>query len=167
MLTGQRRDEIRCLPWSELDLEAKVWTLPASRNKGKREHAIPLAPDVVTLLQALDRGQPFVFSVSGKKPYAGQKRLKEILDRESKVTGWTFHDIRRTVASGMATQLISNDMIGRVLNHAKTDVTTRHYNKHEYLEENRAALEAWAKHLAFVVGEAREAENVIPLRKAD
>ena len=166
ILTGQRRDEIRCLPWSEVDLEAKVWTLPASRNKGKREHAVPLAPGAVTLLQAMDQDRPFVFSMSGGKPYAGQKRLKEILDRDAKVTGWTFHDIRRTVASGMAALHIPHDIIGRVLNHAKGDVTAVHYNRYDYLEEKRAALETWAKHLAFVVGEAREAENVVALRRA-
>lgn len=38
ILTGQRRDEVRCLPWAELDMEACLWTLPAGRNKGKCEH---------------------------------------------------------------------------------------------------------------------------------
>jgi len=166
ILTGQRRDEIRCLPWTEVDIEAGVWTLPAARNKGKREHAVPLAPDVIDLLQGLPVLGPLVFSVGGKKPYAGHKRLKEILDREAKVNGWTYHDIRRTVASGMAALNIPHEIIGRVLNHAKGDVTAVHYNRHSYLEEKRAALETWAKRVAFIVGDAREAENVVTIRTA-
>lgn len=165
ILTGQRRDEIRCLPWSEIDLENKLWTLPASRNKGKREHVVPLSSEAVALLEGQNSEAAFVFSVTGEKPYAGQKRLKEILDRESKVKGWTFHDIRRTVASGMAELHISHDAIGRVLNHAKGDVTAKHYNKYQYLPEMRTALEAWAGRVGFIVGIAGEAKNVVTYRR--
>ncbi|EME68611.1 phage integrase family protein [Paramagnetospirillum caucaseum] len=167
ILTGQRRDEVRCLPWPEIDLEGKLWTLPASRNKGKREHVIPLSPEILALLEEKNEKTGFVFSVTGRKPYAGQKRLKEILDRDSEVTGWTLHDIRRTVASGMAALNIPHDTIGRVLNHAKGDVTAVHYNRHEYLTEKRAALETWARHVAYIVGDGRDAKNIIPLRKAE
>jgi hypothetical protein len=44
ILTGQRRDEVRCMMWSEVDLDRALWTLPAARNKGKRDHEIPLLP---------------------------------------------------------------------------------------------------------------------------
>lgn len=165
ILTGQRRDEVRCLPWAELDMEASLWTLPASRNKGKREHVVPLSDEAKAVLEALPKlGDEFVFTTGGKRPYAGQKRLKDILDRESKVVDWTFHDIRRTVASGLASLRISHDVIGRVLNHAKTDVTARHYNRHDYLEEKAAALAAWGRHVTAVVTDALEGRKVIALK---
>ena len=164
ILTGQRRDEIRCMPWSEVDLDTGVWLLPAARNKGKRDHVIPLAPAAIGLLEGLGKGGPFVFSISGQRPYAGMKRLKEILDREATVTGWIFHDIRRTAASGMAKLRISNELIGRVLNHAKGDVTSKHYNKYEYLDEKRVALEVWAKRVAQIVNDA-VIDNVVILRQ--
>jgi integrase len=44
ILTGQRRDEVRCMRANELDSTRAVWTLPAARNKGRRDHEIPLAP---------------------------------------------------------------------------------------------------------------------------
>lgn len=67
----------------------------------------------------------------------------------------------------MAAIRIAHDIIGRVLNHAKGDVTAKHYNKHQYLPEKRAALEAWAERVAFIVGDAREAGNVVRMRKAE
>jgi integrase len=162
ILTGQRRDEVREMRWSEVDEKRPVWLLPAARNKGKRDHEIPLSPAVVTLLDSLPRLGPFVFTVSGRKPYAGQKRLKAILDRESGVKGWMFHDFRRTASTGMGALHVSQDAIDRVLNHAKGTLAGT-YNRHDYLDQKRRALDAWAEHVAFVVGDARDAGNVTRL----
>jgi integrase len=150
------------MPWSEVDLDRALWTLPAARNKAKRDHEIPLSPAMVALLGKPRPGKP-VFTTDDQKPYAGQKRLKEILDRESGVTGWTFHDFRRTASTGMAALRIPQDTIDRVLNHAKGTLAGT-YNRHQYLEEKRQALEAWTEHVAFVVGDARDAPNVIELK---
>jgi integrase len=163
ILTAQRRDEVRCMLWSEVDLTRAVWTLPAARNKGKREHEIPLAPTMVGLLDGLRRRGLPVFTTDGAKPYAGQKRLKAILDRESDVAGWTFHDLRRTASTGMAALHVPQDTIDRVLNHAKGTLAGT-YNRHQYADEKRRALEAWAERVAFIVGKAREAVNVVELR---
>jgi integrase len=163
ILTGQRRDEVRCMAWSEVDLGHALWTLPAARNKGKRDHEIPLSPAMVELLGALRPRGAAVFSVDGSKPYAGQKRLKAILDRESGVTGWTFHDFRRTASTGMAALHVPQDTIDRVLNHAKATLAGT-YNRHDYRDRKRSALDAWADRVAFVVGEARGAANVVEMR---
>ena len=163
ILTGQRRDEVRCMTWSEINLGRALWILPAARNKGKRDHEIPLAPAMLALLGDRPRpGEP-LFTTDGRKPYAGQKRLKAILDRESGVTGWTFHDIRRTVSTGMASLHVPQDTIDRVLNHAKPGLA-RTYNGHQYLDEKRRALEAWAERVAFIVGDSGDAVNVVVLR---
>ena len=163
ILTGQRRDEVRCMTWSEINLGRALWILPAARNKGKRDHEIPLAPAMLALLGDRPRpGEP-LFTTDGRKPYAGQKRLKVILDRESRVTGWTFHDIRRTVSTGMASLHVPQDTIDRVLNHAKPGLA-RTYNRHQYLDEKRRALEAWAERVAFIVGDSGDAVNVVVLR---
>jgi len=163
ILTGQRRDEVRCMMWSEIDLDRALWTLPAARNKGKRDHEIPLSSAMLALLgDRPQQGRP-IFTTNGQKPYAGQKRLKEILDRETGVSGWTLHDFRRTVSTGMAGLHIPQDTIDRVLNHAKTALAGT-YNRHQYLDEKRQALEAWAARVAFIVGAARDAPNVVELR---
>jgi integrase len=163
ILTGQRRDEVRCMVWREVALSRAVWTLPAARNKGKRDHEIPLSPAMLALIGELPRlGDP-VFTTNGRKPYGGQKRLKAILDRASGVTGWTFHDFRRTASTGMAALRVPQDTIDRVLNHAKGTLAGT-YNRHLYLDEKRWALEAWAEHIASVIRGDRG--NVVALRAA-
>jgi integrase len=163
ILTGQRRDEVRCMTWSEIDLNRAVWTLPAARNKGKRDHEIPLSPAMLALLGDPRRPEVPVFTIDGRNPYAGQKRLKAILDRESGIARWTFHDLRRTASTGMAALHVPQDTIDRVLNHARGTLAGT-YNRHQYLDEKRAALRAWAEHVAFIVGDARDAANVVELR---
>jgi integrase len=173
ILTGQRRDEVRCMAWAEVNEGAAVWTIPGARNKGKRDHEVPLSSAMAELLAGLPRRGPFVFTADprGAKPYAGQKRLKQILDRESGIKadpktgagGWTFHDFRRTASTGMAALNVPQDTIDRVLNHAKKTLAGT-YNRHQYLEEKRRALTSWAEYVAFVVSDAREAANVVQLR---
>ena len=92
---------------------------------------------------------------------AGQKRLKQILDRESGVSGWTFHDFRRSASTGMAALHVPQDTIDRVLNHAKGTLAGT-YNRYDYLDQKRKALDAWAERVAFIVGDARDAVNVVP-----
>jgi integrase len=164
ILTGQRRDEVRCMKWSEINLDRALWTLPAARNKAKRDHEIPLSPAMVALLGKLRPGEP-VFTLNGRDPYAGRQRLKTILDRKSGVRGWVYHDIRRTVATGMAALHTPQETIDRVLNHAKGTLAGT-YNRHEYLDEKRRALEAWAEHVAFIVDDARDAPNVVRYQAA-
>ena len=160
-LVGQRRDEVRLMAWSEVDFARALWTIPSDRNKAKREHEVPLSPAMVELLGHARAGGP-VFTLNGKKPYAGHQLLKAFLDRESGVAGWTYHDIRRTVASGLAALQVPQDTIDRVLNHSKGTLAGT-YNRHRYLDEKRRALEAWADHLAFILGKAHDGANVVEL----
>jgi integrase len=161
ILTGQRRDEIRCMRRSEIDPKESIWILPKERNKGKRDHALPLSPTVSDIIKNLPKLGQFVFTVSGERPYAGTKRLKEILDRESGVAGWVLHDIRRAVRSGLAELHVPEEVAERVLNHAKRGLATV-YDRHAYIEEMRTAMEGWADHVAFIVGDARDVSNIIP-----
>lgn len=146
ILTGQRRDEVRCLPWAELTDD--LWTLPAERNKGRRQHEIPLTAAMLDVLKEASQLGPMVFTcdTEGKKPYAGMKRLKEILDRESGVTGWTIHDIRRTVATGLGRLGVAQEVIEHILNHSRPALH-KTYNVHAYRDEKRVALEAWGEHV--------------------
>lgn len=144
MLTGQRGDEVRGMRWDELDRSNSLWIIPAERSKTKRSHLVPLPRDVAALLAALPRLGPFVFTVTGVKPYAGQVRLKRILDRDAKTAewpSWVFHDFRRTAGTVMAQLGVGDRMIARVLGHAQEGVTEKHYNRYRYLEEQRAALQ--------------------------
>jgi integrase len=78
VLTGQRRNELAEMTWHELDLDAKLWTLPAARAKNGVEHAIPLSDSVAEILKALPRidGSDFVLTISGRSAIRGFSTIK-------------------------------------------------------------------------------------------
>lgn len=167
-LTGQRRDEVRCMRWSEIDLDCALWTIPSDRTKNCRAHIVPLSAPVVDLLQGLPRfaGGDFVFSsASGETPYANLVKPKRRLDKASGVTGWTLHDLRRTAATGMGTLGISGETIARVLNHSKGAIegVTARYDRAERTAAKRRALDAWAQHVVRIL--AADTPNVVELHR--
>src|SRR5262249_37501891 len=98
--TGCRRQEIGGMCWSELDRDAGTWTLPASRSKNKRQHALPLLPAMRKIVEAVPRmatrDQLFGTRGPGFTRWSDGKRA---LDARSGVKNWTVHDIRRSVAT--------------------------------------------------------------------
>jgi integrase len=152
-LTGQRRQEIGGLKWSEIDLGAKLIVLPASRTKNHRAHDVPLSPLAISILPEQVEGRDYLFGrADGFRGYA---RAKAALDAASGVQGWRTHDIRRTVATLMGEKLgILPHVIEAILNHqsgSKSGVAGI-YNRSRYLEDCRAALDRWAAHVAALVG---------------
>jgi integrase len=142
ILTGQRRDEVGRMEWSELDLERKLWTIPPSRTKNHREHTIPLTDASIALLP--ERWHDSVFGNGFSNWSKSRARLS---------SGWRIHDIRRSVATGMAELGILPHIIEAILNHVsghKAGVAGV-YNKAKYLEEMRSALETWATHVGELV----------------
>jgi integrase len=164
LITGQRRDEVAHMQWADLDLDARLWVLPAATTKARRSHVVPLAPLAVELLKAIPHKRfvtdgvtnisKWVLTTSGQVAIAGFNKAKPRLDRaitQSRdgipLAGWTIHDMRRTVATEMARLGVSRFTIGRVLNHADRSVTGI-YDRHLYVAEKRQALEYWSSYLA-------------------
>ena len=118
VLTGQRRDEVANLKWSEINFEARLWTLPASRSKNHLQHTIPLSEPALEILNALPRISPYVFSPTGKTAVTSFTRAKATIDRATvDMPAWVFHDLRRTMVSGMAALGIALPVIEKVVNH--------------------------------------------------
>ena len=153
ILTGQRRGEVTGLLWSDLDLKAALWSLPAERNKSGRPHEVPLTMSTVRILQSLPRlHEAMVFPANRhdpENPVSGHGKAKLRLEAISGVTGWTLHDLRRTTATGMAKLKVYPHVIERVLNHASGTFAgvAGVYNRFGYLDEMRDALELWERHL--------------------
>lgn len=167
-LTGQRRDEVTGLRWAEID--GCTWTLPSSRTKNHREHVVHLSAPVLEILEARKSEQDsmgiksdFVFTTSGAKPVYGWSWYKAKLDACVSLAPWTWHDLRRTLATRMAEDLrIPPHVIEATLNHvsgARAGVAGT-YNRALYLDERKAALDAWAGYVLHLVGEA-EPSNVV------
>ena len=161
LLTGTRRDEIAEGRWSEIDLAAKTWTIVKERSKNGVAHEIPLSDTAVRILQGLPRiGEKkdgFIFTTTGATPVSGFSRAKAAVD---KATGpfddpWVLHDLRRTVASGMAGLGIAPHVVEAVLNHRSGTIrgVAAVYNRYNYAAEKRDALDKWAARVAAIVGE--------------
>jgi integrase len=164
-LTGCRLNEIGCLQWSEVNLETKTITLPATRTKNHTEHTVPLTDKAVAILEAIPRraGRDLVFGV-GKGGFGAWTKAKLNLQAKSKTEGWTPHDIRRTVRTGLGKLGVEPHVAEACLNHLPPRLI-RTYDRNTYAAEKRAALDAWASHLSVVIAQATGA-NVTPLRKA-
>jgi integrase len=153
VLTGQRRSEVAGMMWSELDLDAGVWTLPRQRTKNNRRHEVPLSKQAVEILKRLRRiGDEYVFTLNGTAPYNGFK-AKERFDGALNIAPWTLHDLRRTAASGMAKVGVSLVVIEKALNHVSGSLAgiVGVYQRHEFAEEKRTALREWADYVERLV----------------
>jgi integrase len=153
LLTVQRRGEVAAMRWADLDLEGGLWTI--ARSKGGHAHEVPLTPGAVGLLRTIPQQGDcaYVFSTRRARPVSGFGKLKETTAKTSGVTGWRLHDLRRTAATNMAALGISKETIKRVLGHAESDITAT-YVRFGWIAEKRAALEAWAAHVARIIAEA-------------
>ena len=165
MLTGQRRDEIADLQWSEI--EGEQIALPASRTKNSRPHDVPLSPQALAVLaeQPERVGRDLVFG-EGEGGFSGFSRAKEKLDEASGVTDWTIHDLRRTMATRMADLGVQPHVIEAVLNHVsghKAGVAGI-YNRSTYAAEKRAALDMWGSYVMTLLAKA-DGANVTTLRR--
>ena len=158
IITGQRRGEIAELRWSEVDLERCALNLPAERTKNKRPHIVPLAPTARKLLaNRLSDGDAAAGAADTVFKFAAWAYSKGLLDKRSGVSDWTIHDIRRTVATGMADIGIQPHIIEAVLNHVSGHKggVAGIYNRSSYAAEKQAALVRWDEHVASVVGGAQ------------
>jgi integrase len=176
-LLGQREGEIAGMRWHELDLDNKVWTLPAPRVKNDELHTVPLPDVVVEIIRALPRiksSGDFVFvGRQGRPPSAfshAKDRIDEVITKangEKPIAAWVFHDLRRTVASGMAALGIQLPVIEKVLNHKSGTFRgiVGVYQRHLFAEEKRAALVAWASHVERVVS-GKATDNIIEFASA-
>jgi integrase len=166
-LTGQRREEVARMKWDELDLARRVWTLPKSRTKNAKEHAVHLSEQSVAVLKRADRKGSFVLSVLGTKPFQEFSRAKRRLDQLSGVAEWRLHDLRRTCVSGMARLGVAPHVADKILNHQAGTISgvAAVYQRHEFLLERRQALDLWGSHVRTLLGR-RCREHRIDLRVA-
>ena len=193
ILTGQRREEVAGMDWTELDRATATWTIPASRAKNSTAHIVPLVETVLTELDRLalarqvkaEEPEPDakrwpkagpVMSIRGGVSLSCFSQAKRLLDAETakvrKEAGalkpWRVHDLRRTLATGLQRLGVRFEVTEAVLNHvsgAKSGVAGI-YQRHDWAEEKRAALEAWARHVAAVLAPANETDNVVSISTA-
>ena len=144
IVTGARRDEVASMRWRDLDLERAEWRLPREAVKTDREHVIPLSPLALEIIADLPRlgHSPLVFPAnraSSMNAVSGFSRAKRRLDQLSGVEGWRYHDIRRTVATGLQRLGVRLEVTEAVLGHVSGSRSgiVGVYQRHEYRDEKR------------------------------
>lgn len=179
LLLGVRSGELLQARWEEVDLKAKVWTVPVERQKlGRRQVAsarpwrVPLSDQAfgqIERLRALSEGSPFVLAspqaeeghLTDKALVAGMRRL--FTGKEPILTfpdpRPTCHDLRRTLRTGLARLKVPREVAERCLNHALPEIEAI-YNQADYFDERREALAKWGAHVAGLVAAT---SNVVPI----
>jgi integrase len=156
ILTGQRRNEVAGMEWRELDIPGRHWKLPRGRVKNDSGHEVPLSAQALAVIAGLPRihGQQLLFTHTGTTPISGFSKAKIEFDEISGVEDWTLHDLRRTMASGMARLGVSLPVIEKILNHSSGSFrgVVGVYQRHSFADEKRAALDLWGAHVARLVG---------------
>jgi integrase len=156
LLTGQRRNEVLKADWSEFDLAVGTWTIPAVRAKNGVKHRIPLVPSVIAVLEALPGRSGRLFK-SGTGP-ASRAALRIRNAMGDDVPPWRWHDIRRTVATGLQRLGVRLEVTEAILNHTSGSRAgiVGVYQQHDWAAEKALALEAWATELERIVAQRTE-----------
>jgi integrase len=178
MLTLCRRTEIGALKRTEINWKEKQIELPGKvkvdgkwvrRTKNGRPHVIPLSAPAFDILEkrCADRGMighnggdpidddSFVFG-RYDNPFSGWSKAKDDLDKIANVPAWVLHDLRRTGDTGLAGLGLPPHIVDAVMNHVSTATSAKKgvrkkYNKHDYIDEKRDALDKYAAHLMAIV----------------
>jgi integrase len=162
--------------WSEVDFDKKLWVIPRDRMKNDVAHEVPLSDAATSVLRDLPRvkSRPgLVFTTTGESAVGGFSRAKARLDAavlelmrgnalapsadSVKIAApirWTFHDLRRTCASGMARLGVNLPVIEKILNHTGGSFggVVGVYQRHSFSMEKRIALESWSRFIMRLVG---------------
>jgi integrase len=168
ILTAARSGEARGALWSEVDFDKRVWTVPGSRMKKGKEHAVPLSDQAIELLRRMEAERVGEFVFPG-----GRGEIAQAADRPMRNASlWAL--VQRTVGGGEATthgfrsafkdwcnnQGIEHQLSERALAHDIGDATVTAYARETLTEKRRPVMEAWG---AFLGGVPRD--NVVPLKR--
>ena len=150
ILMVTRKSEVTGARWSEFDLDAAAWTVPAERMKARREHWVPLSPAAVDLLRELRTLSPGAFLFPHRnKPDApmNERTLNAMMERNG-FAGETVHGFRSVFSTHFNKAGANPDVIERCLAHAPADKVRAAYNRHDYQDERRELLGQWAAYIA-------------------
>jgi len=144
---GTRIGETLQARWSHISLNERVWVLPEANTKSKREHVLPLTPQVIALLRRYRQALPQArLKTDWLFPVRGGARMVETtahsLMREVSERKWTSHDLRKLMRSSLA-DLGIDFMVGELLINHTLGITTETYITRDVMDRRREAIERW------------------------
>ena len=163
-MTACRSGEARLATWSEFELKAAVWNIPAERMKASRPHRVPLAAQVITLLEKLPRFEGTELLFPGRD---GQKPLSDMsltaIMRRAKLA-YVPHGFRSTFSDWTAERTAyPSEVREMALAHSIGNGTDAAYRRGDLFDKRRHLMRDWAN---FLESPPATGDNVIPIHKA-
>lgn len=149
MLTACRSSEVRKAQWSEFDIDARIWTIPAPRMKSRKEHRVPLTAQMVEVIESMRGIHPkWVFKKTAGAGPLPANALSRVLEK-LQVTTVVPHGFRSTFRTWAAEATdFQRDVCEMALAHSLPDKVEAAYNRAELLVKRRALMEEWSSYLA-------------------
>jgi integrase len=174
ILTAARSGEVRGAVWSEFDLDEGLWTIPASRMKGKKEHRVPLTDQAIKLLKAMPRSGDYVFHGAKENKTLSDMSLTAVIRRmNGNAPIWvdkaartiTVHGFRSTFRDWCAETSASSfgrDVAEHSLAHKLPDKIEAAYLRGDLLVRRTALMKAWADYCDI----SETPANVVPMNRS-
>lgn len=161
ILTAARSGEVRGAVWTEIDLNARVWTIPGPRMKAKREHRVPLGDAAIELLKKLPRikNVDLVFPGNKNQPLSDMSLTAVMRRMEIEAVPHGFRSTFRDWA-GDRTEY-PRDLAELALAHILESKTEEAYRRGDALERRRDMMNAWAKFIGCTTSIAGENSQVL------
>jgi integrase len=162
ILTAARTGEVIGARWSEIDIAAKVWTVPAGRMKGQREHRVPLSDRACAILKSLPREADHVFPGTNKGEAISNMAMTTVLRRMGK-SDITVHGFRSTFRDWAGE--VSNfpiHVIEQALAHTVGNAVERAYRRGDLFDKRRKLMADWARFCSTKPADG--GSNVTPIR---
>ena len=180
LASGQRVEEVLFSQWKEFDLEDGLWTIPwqrrKTRNKVKVDHLVPLTDFHIALLKEIKKysgKSKYLFPNTSGKDHRSASALSQGVKRFHTPTGDSTREAmdpfaakhcRKTFKTlGAQYAKISKDLRDKLQGHSDQDVSSKHYDHYEYLDEKRAAMLVWTNWLDRTVNKRKA--NVVRIGK--
>ncbi|HDP9281150.1 TPA: tyrosine-type recombinase/integrase [Escherichia coli] len=149
LLTLVRPSEASGARWAEIDLDAKLWTIPAERMKAKREHIVPLSPqalDILEIMKPISRHREYVFpSRNDPKQPMNSQTANAALKRIGYGGKLVAHGLRSIASTAMNEAGFNADVIETSLAHSDKNEVRKAYNRSTYLEQRKDLMNWWGE----------------------
>ena len=161
LASGQRVEEVLHATWDEFDFGKRLWTIPGERRKtrGKTSepHLVPLAELHIQILKDIEktiRDPRFLFparGTGGPRRYDSLTKSVTVFVKNSGMPSFSARDLRRTFKTLAGSMGIPLEMRNRLQGHALVDVGSVYYDRFDYLDKKREAMEEWASCLGKII----------------
>lgn len=152
LLTLVRPSEASGARWAEIDLDAKLWTIPAERMKAKREHIVPLSPqalDILEVMKPISAHREHVFpSRNDPKQAMNNQTANAALKRIGYGGKLVAHGLRSIASTALNEEGFNSDVIEAALAHSDKNEVRKAYNRSTYLEHRKQLMDWWGNHVS-------------------